>query len=175
MTIAEISNLAGGGILGIVIVSICTLLGLLIRRNGSIITARIGAVPKSEENMVKFITELRQRTTDLEKQLSTLDRRELTFIRLMASIGGELRVLNGYLGVHMIEIKAENLDREELNRQCEEIRHGINILINLIDTEERQLSQETPSQYQATLHSQYPIIPARRENEQSEQKKEAGE
>jgi ABC-type transporter Mla subunit MlaD len=135
-------QLAPGAVLGVVITGFVTLAGHLIKRRTTLDTTRIEDRDKFTATLMEQVGQLFEKVGELEAITSTMNRRELTFIRIFANLSGELRVLDGHLSVHQVELKNELLDRKELEQQTNYMRETLHRMIRLMEQEDAYLKQE---------------------------------
>jgi hypothetical protein len=138
----DLPTLLKGGLGGVIVTSAVALAGLFIKRSTTLDGKRIDDRALFTTNLMSQLAEVNKQVRDLTLAVQSMQRREMTLIRLFATLGGELRVLNGYLGVHLLEIRSEELDRDQLVKQTDVMLQSLNKMTNMLEAEENILLRE---------------------------------
>jgi vacuolar-type H+-ATPase subunit I/STV1 len=136
------SQLGAGAIIGVIVTGAVNLAGHLIKRRTTIDTTRIEDRDRFTDTLMGQVAKLFEKVGELEAVVSNMNRRELTFIRVFANLSGELRVLDGHLSVHQVELKNDSLDRDELQQQTNYMRETLQRMIRLMEQEDAYLREE---------------------------------
>lgn len=78
---------------------------------------------------------------ELEAVVATANREKLIYMRLIGNLGAELRILNGHLSVHMMELTGERIDRHEVKQQATAMHACFTRMQAMIEREETYLGE----------------------------------
>lgn len=131
-----------GSIVGAFITGFVSIVGTLVNRSTTIDTKRIDDRGQFTRDLMEQCERMFTEVGELRAAVSVTQRREITFIRLFANLGAEIRILNGYLSVHAMELKREPVDYGELQQQADSMLECLRRMQSLIDTEHEHLTQD---------------------------------
>jgi hypothetical protein len=131
-----------GGIIGTALTGVVSVVGQLISRSTTIDTSKI----EDRRELTKELFEQLERTFlkvgELEGSMSLSQRRELVLVRVLLNIGAELRILNGFLTVHALELKKDSPDCEELRESAAAMLGALTRMQSLLEAENEYLQTE---------------------------------
>jgi hypothetical protein len=131
-----------GGIIGTAVTGLVSVVGQLINRSTAIDTSKIEDRRELTKELFEQLEKTFLKVGELEGSMSLSQRRELVLMRVLINIGAELRILNGFLTVHALELKKDNVNVEELREQAGSMLEALNRMQSLLDAENEYLQTE---------------------------------
>lgn len=125
---------------GVLLTAIAGIIGLWIRKTTTIDVSNIDDRGKFRQDLMKYKEMQDIRFAALEKTVRILQDRDSLFIRMFAGLSAEMRLLNGHMGSHMIELALEVLDPQELRQRAQLMSATLGRMQSIIDREERILN-----------------------------------
>jgi hypothetical protein len=108
----DIRQLGVGGVIGVVLTVGANLVGIYLNRRTTIDTSKLDDRSELTQQLMGQLNQAFSDIGELRQSVSTLQRNEGTYIRLIANLGAEIRVCSGFIETAVMEMDGEG----EINR-----------------------------------------------------------
>ena len=134
----DLTSLGTGGLA----VAAATAFGYWMKSRTVITLNNVDDRAKFTGNLMSQLEKAFQEIGELKAAVALTSRREISFIRMYSIMTGEIRVINGYLGLLRDDICKEGMEDSQIMSQTKEIIEGFERIRKLLDEEGQYLSRE---------------------------------
>lgn len=133
----DVNQILAGGVIGTAVTGAVALAGHLLSRLTTVDTSKIEDRSKFTRDLMEQVEKLYEENGELRHAAVASQRRELSFIRFMSYIGGELRVLGGTIASLFLELLRDEPRKEEMLADVQEMQDCSLRISDILAQEER--------------------------------------
>jgi hypothetical protein len=95
------------------------------------------------KDLMRQLAETNSKVERMDRRIDAMQQRDDMFMRLFSNLGGEIRVLNGHLTMHQMELRQEMLDPVALQQQADMMSATLGRITVIMDSDRGELFMQT--------------------------------